>query len=448
MANTRISELPAGVALTGDEVMPIVQGGVTKRVPLSLLGDQTRTPARVGALSALGEQLRRAYKTQGRASILPAMSSPPTMTYTAGSGDATLTNKFYLSRGLLDTTMLLAGGTPSRKNADHWSFGTTTLPATDVGNVWDTNHLPHYGGRNGYGWWVEFECDQAKCAIETLMGPTGGVEIEVWNSTTKLWEFAGMAAHPSTSGYGHLTLDFGSSAVRRIRAGSSSGGAGLRGLATTAGGKIWKPLDYVGTRLRLVSIGDSVAASTGATRPTGSWQWGLARLLGLVDNWQIAIGSSGFINVGNGSTFGDKWRLADLEQAVRAPGAVPVFVQMMSGNDGLNTAAAITAAALSTWRKYRQVLGPDVPMIIGGVWPGNTDPSANNLKVENAGKAAFDAWNDPASLWVPIATDPAGSWITAANGPGFSLDAAHPNQDGHDYLAGKWLNALRTQFAF
>jgi lysophospholipase L1-like esterase len=250
-----------------------------------------------------------------------------------------------------------------------------------------------------------------------------------------------------------LTTDGTSTAIsqaktRRFRV-EGDQASGMRGALVCPSCTLWAPQDQ--DSLVAAFVGDSNVAQTGASRPNGGFAATLGKLLGWSDVREIALGGTGWVNPGAfTSTFGDATRVAD---AVAV--APQVLLATASSNDNASSPATITAAVLAGLRAYRAAL-PRVPIIVGGIQPGAIGPDATSLANEAAVKAAWTAFADANSWFVDISNDPQGAWIAgtgrqgATSGTGNSniyigtLDTTHPGQDGHDYLARRWAESVRT----
>jgi len=195
--------------------------------------------------------------------------------------------------------------------------------------------------------------------------------------------------------------------------------------------------------LRVIAIGDSITNGGNGFPDLTAIDWPslAAKTLGWNDVWNSAIGGTGYIAQGTGNAFPNfGQRLQDV--CSNSPDLVIVFGGI---NDGNSSSAQIQAAALAYFQAVRACL-PATPLIVLGAWPGATGPSAGRIAIENAIQAAVNQSNDPATYFVPIATDPNGSWITGTGnvsvpaGDGnadlyISPDSVHPTNAGIAYLA-------------
>lgn len=383
----------------------------------------------------LGTRLRLAReRARGRTSLdLGVMASPPTIANGSASLDASLTKVYTIAAN--PAVFATSGGAPTVYSTNFWIFPAVTLPNGTGGNVGN-------GGFNVNGWAVEFMADATKIEIRNLKGTSSrGLMIEVDGQRVQ----ASSITWDSSTSTMYTLLTFGSRAIRRIRV-EGSEFSGFRAIAVGPTDAIWNP---GGDRLTMAMVGNSITAMTGASLPNGGFAKSLGKLLGLADVREIAIGGTGMVNPGTAnSTFGDVHRVADVVAC-----APDIIVIPASPNDTAYTAGQITAGALATYQAHRAA-NPDTPIVAGGLFPGSAAAAAGTIKIEAAAKAAFDAWGDPNSFWVPIVSDPDGSWVygtgrvgaTAGNGNAdlyvSSADPVHPSQAGHDYYARRWAMAI------
>lgn len=399
------------------------------------LSEQTSAQLNSAFASQLGARLRFASeRAHGRNSLdLGVMSSPPTITHGSATVDASLTKTYTVTAN--PSVFATSGGKPEVYATNFWIFPAVTLPNGVGGNIGNGNF-------NVNSWAVEFMADATKVEIRCLNGASlRGLMIEVDGQRVQ----ASSIAWSSSTSTMYTLLTFGSRAIRHIRV-ECSEYSGFRAVAVGPTDAIWNP---GGDRLTMAVVGDSITAMTGAARPNGGFADSLGKLLGIADVRKAAIGGTGMINPGTAnSTFGDAYRVADVVAC-----SPDIIVIPASPNDTTYTAGQITAAALATYQAHRAA-NPDSLIIAGGLFPGSAAAAAGTIKIESAAKAAFDAWADPNSFWIPIVSDPDGPWVYgtgrvgAATGNGnadlyvSSADTVHPSQDGHDYYARRWAMAI------
>ena len=96
-----------------------------------------------------------------------------------------------------------------------------------------------------------------------------------------------------------------------------------------------------------------------------------------------------------------------------------------------------------------------MPIIVLGIWPDATGPSAALLSTENDVKTAVATFSDANTYYVPIANDPVQAWMTGTGhntsptGTGNSdaytaSDGVHPSDIGRLYEVQREVAALRN----
>ncbi len=299
------------------------------------------------------------------------------------------------------------------------------------------NRGPDVAGQH-VGW--EFETDESEVCI-ALFGGERPVQFVI---DGRRWSPGGVVMPGPGENYVTFTFPGQERRARRFRIELGDMQMALYDVRVASGGQVWAPARDT---IRAVFISDSIVqgSNQGPFIAGGSVAQRVAGALGWHDPWDFAIGGTGYVNPGAGFfTFGQ--RVA--EALTRSP---DMWVFMGSGNDFGHAAAEITAAALAAFRAIRSG-GSSAPVIVLGVWPKDGAASA----MEAAVKAAFDAFADPASAWVPIAGDASGvPWITGewnnAGHPGSSNaaqligdDRNHPIDLGTAYLARRIARAIRA----
>jgi lysophospholipase L1-like esterase len=201
-----------------------------------------------------------------------------------------------------------------------------------------------------------------------------------------------------TSGSIYLTLDF-----------TSAGGRATREIAVehTAGcgfvGVYVGPTEIVtqapAAPLCSVALGDSYCYGSSATLLGDGIFAVMADYLGLNNHTNSGSGGTGWATGGSAYNFLQRIQNGDLSLG----GAPDVIFLQGSVNDRNSAAADITANCLSGLRASR-TLYPNAPIVVFGVWPANV-ASTGTLTVaanEAAVKAAFDAFADANSVWIPV----------------------------------------------
>lgn len=367
-------------------------------------------------------------------SVRSVMSSPPTVT-TSTSADGTLTKQYLTS--VSTAQFAFRGGRPVVYSTNFIRFPVVTL-GTGSGNVGATGS----GGeqQTANGWAAEFVADASTVQIHVrnVAGSTAMVEVDGQPvSGTGI-------AYPATDGnVGYIKLAFGSRAVRRIRVEGAQNG-GFAGVSVGPTETIWHPRDTGG---RLVVVGDSLTAQTGAILPNGGCMIEAAKNLGFSDCWEIGLTGTGWVNEGSfASTFGDSRRVSDVVAA-----SPDLLILPTSSND--TAGAGLQAAMLAGFQAYRTAL-PRTPIICIGV-PTRTA----TVDRETSAKAAFDAWADGNSWWIPTYGDLSGRWIdgtgttsaTASDGNAdvyVGSDAIHLSPAGHVYVGMRLARAIMRTSLF
>jgi lysophospholipase L1-like esterase len=180
---------------------------------------------------------------------------------------------------------------------------------------------------------------------------------------------------------------------------------------------------------RVAFVGDSWTKGAGATDGRG-----YAVLTGERLRWHasvLGVGGSGYTRRGpgdHGSTFGER-----IDAAV-ATGADVIVVQG-SLNERRGTLAELAPAAAETLTRLRAVAAPDTEIVVIGA-PYNPDTPDRtidgiNRAIEAAAEGAGVLFVDPAAqLWLDPADD--GLWA----------DGIHPNDAGHEVVAGHVVELL------
>lgn len=370
----------------------------------------------------VGQRLRvAAASALGRNGVeLGAMASPPTITTgTSTALDASLTRAFRvgLANGDNGAKYRITGGTKQLGLGAYPAFALApvlTMPGGSGGN------LPGDATRQQLSWSVEFLTD-APDVMPRFLGSSLTYMVEVDDQPVS----ATGLAYAGTSGTVFTKLAFGSSKTRKIRI-EMQKGSGFDGVYVAPAYNVWLPRNE--NEVRVAVVGDSTGEGTGATLAAGAWPKALGKLLGWTDTRQLCFGGTGFDNPGSYTTFGSPQRIADV--VATNPDLIVIAA---SQND--DSRPGLQASALATMQAYRAAL-PNVPIVVMGVDPASSGPSATRLANEATVKAAFDAWGDRNSWWIPVAAAVDGPWqfgtatsVAGANGTGnrdrYAFDAAH-----------------------
>jgi hypothetical protein len=254
------------------------------------------------------------------------------------------------------------------------------------------------------------------------------------------------------NGNAYLTLDFTSAGGRKSRTITWLNWGGLRfsGVAVDPASTVSAPLPAF--KIRACLFGDSIAVGGNGFPLIAEdfWSQRVGEMLGWSDVWNLAQGGTGYVNPGpsGSSTF--------VELASEATSNGCNLVLFWGGlNDAYYADSQIQSAALKTFQSIRAGL-PNAPIVVFGLYPASSGPSATVIGVENAIHAAVTQFDDPLTYFVPVSTDPAGPWVygtgTVVNPAGngnadicVSNDGAHPTETCiTDILAPHIANALQT----
>lgn len=259
-----------------------------------------------------------------------------------------------------------------------------------------------------------------------------------------VYQTSGVSAFGSTSA-NWVTIQFAAQGVHKVRVEVDSA-MFMGGVYVLAPGSVWAP--KAGVDLRIGCFGDSYFQGGGA----GSWAGrnlaaATSELLGCKFDL-LSVGGTGYVNYGGVNyAWTSPYRWADTTR--RNYDALLFFGSV---NDAGSTAAVITPAALATWQGIR-ALNPKTPMIIGGcpatinLLVGTPTTQGTAAYVEAALQAAFTAWGDSNSVFIPVTNDPDGPWITAASAAGGYImgDGVHPTDPmGVVYLAQRLATKIRA----
>lgn len=246
----------------------------------------------------------------------------------------------------------------------------------------------------------------------------------------------------------YVALTFPTSGVYRVAV-ERQYAAGVQGLLVEPTSQAWRPYQ---PHITALVVGDSYTGGTGSSVYGNSWEYVLGRELGW-DIWANGVGGSGYLA---GVPFSDSTRTALLSLK-------PFDAVVIAG--GINDAGAtygpnVQAAAAAYFATVRSLV-PDALIVVLGAWPGSTGPSTGTnsvTDVEAKIKAAFTAFNDGNSIFIPVsgANQPwiyGSGHVSAPTGAGNAdkyiggtdgNDVTHPNDAGHDLLGRRCAHALRA----
>lgn len=219
-----------------------------------------------------------------------------------------------------------------------------------------------------------------------------------------------------------LTVTFATAAARRIEIEVPLNGAFASIRTRTADGA-W-PIGDDG--FRLVVMGDSFTAATGATLSGQGYARVMGDCLGIFDTVCSGAGGTGY-----DTQTATNYKLANriATDLVAAAPNLSVWALGINDPDTATVSSAVTAN-LATFRASF----PTTPLVVLGSWAPATGPNATMLAVEARIKAAVEAYNDPFIKFVANSNDAAGAWCY--NGTPCS-DGTHPTDASHMRLGGR-----------
>lgn len=213
-------------------------------------------------------------------------------------------------------------------------------------------------------------------------------------------------------------------------------------------------------RVRVVAEGDSLTQGGFGTpyRAAQDWLTQAVTMLGVDDCANFAVGGTGFISDNGGAKTTYIQRLPRLVQM-----NADVYVIAGCHNDigvvaGVTVTSAARQSAILTYLQTLRAAQPNAFIILCGnnlLRAEAYAPGSAQYIAEQDAKAAFDAFADANSIWVPILTSQYGSWMTgtgSVQSPAndgnmdrfYSTADGHPLQRGVDYLAQRYAQALRA----
>lgn len=390
-------------------------------------------------------QLRRLAATMLRAWLAVMLSAMPIAAFAEQDSATAIARRIDWISGVMRAAKTsnpwdnaLAASPPAiAQSATHDTALTQNIPAV-TGGVANTSKFSVFGGApTVVGTFLVFPSISEAPSNGNLNGFGGGASVDVlsqvsWAVEGECWcskiEFE-IGSSASAAGYKvqingayvskiatalaanqkFLSLDFGALGWRRIRLESQSILTGVR----IAAADEWRPTDLSDV-LRAVWVGNSYfrdgAGVNSSVDHTSILPFAACSMLGVRDCRSAAIGSTGYLMAASRSTYRGRVSYA----ATLNPDADIVIISDPA-NDYANgqTTAAITSEALLTWQAYRNAY-PTALIVVTGMQPRISGPSASVQTVETALKAQFDVWADPFSVWVPISND-ATPWVTTAN---------------------------------
>ena len=413
------------------------------------------------------ERLRLAAALADRANAedLPVLATPPAYSQATGA-TGSLSRVYTLASH--PAVFQVSGGIPveNTTRAGFWLF-----PVTKVGNgiVASGNLSTWTGDREDFqnAWSLTFLTDADMVEFKLAKNTTAGRNYRFIIDGQYL-DKTGTDLQPLGGTTVFVKLDFSALApARRMRTITIEGaGSNQHSFASVAVGPT-SSIAHPGTnRTHLLALfgGDSFTEGENASPAVNkwvAWPYRACKRLGIPQLYDLAIGTTGYVNTGSGN----RRKLVDqiAHDWGRAAFANADLIVLANGyNDKASAAinpailATIRTEARSSWAAVRLQF-PDALVVILGVFGGKSGPNADTVAAENGLKAEFDSWADDFALWLPVSTDPA-PWqfgtgnVAAPTGDGnsdvtTSNDNVHPSDYGHDVIAHRFTAALRYEMA-
>lgn len=376
------------------------------------------SPARVAANIALDKLISMSERERYSATAVRAvMTSPPTVTANGTSPNAANT-KFW-NRALNPGLLRVYGGSPLQSSTGVWRYYSVTINPTG-GNI-GSSVIP---GASGNVWRAPLMVDAVKPSFR-LGVSTQGYRFLVQDPLTGRNEYVSLTPTVigSSGSYEYVTLDFtaaGGRAERRITV-EGIQNCGFDGVVV---GPTEAAYIAPAPSLTAVVLGDSYAFGSSATYLADGVFMRMADYLG-IDNF-MASGSGGTGWTTAPSTYRFQDRIAQGDLGLNGK---PDLIFLMGSYNDRNAAnqAAVSGPALQGMQAARAQF-PNAWIIVVGTFPGSSGPSAGILQSEAGMLAAFNSFNDPLSVWVPISNDPAGKMIFGTGNVGA------PNASGNSDL--------------
>ncbi len=389
------------------------------------------TRARIKSANANTDALQRArrltqYARFNNPRLRPVMASPPTIT-TGTSLPSGQSNQFAWN-GSRASAINLYSGQSSSLAGYRGCLGST------VSGVRNSGHSR-----------IEFNTDAAKVTLNFFgLDSTGAYRFIIDG------QYASLAATaPGLSGSHFVTLDFtgfttpfgGANAVKNIVVELTSLFGSVYVGATET---VFKP---PGDVVSMSVLGDSYTADAGATFPFNGFRHVMGDMLGIRDVRGLGIGSTGYLATASGTQLTARGRIPDVVFA-----NADIVAICMGHNDAAFLAGL--PAELALFFPALRAAVPTKPIIVFGTFNGNQTTAL--LPVEAAILAAFTAWADPLSYYIPVTNAAQGApftgtgFITTPAGNGncdrdIATDNVHPNDSGHMVLGAFNTDALISQ---
>lgn len=378
--------------------------GVTLGLGIGITTKQSS--AWTATLSAL-----RAYLSVNSGTTNPhsqtAMPSPPTIrtgtTLAAPDNDLTVAYRYSTTP---NTFRLEGGGVKTLGGGLYRQFPVARISATGQ-NMGD--------GTNAISWQTRIIANSTKVGFRLL----GSLRVYRFIVDGRYVSFTGTLTATS-SGTNYIILDFGSKASREIVVENQEASA-FDGVYVATGDTVTLPAI---SPFRLLTLGDSITAATGATASGDGFVGVAGDYLVLKDKWFSGSGGTGYVANNGGAAYTLPIRATEDTQRFAALGSPDIVVVAIGIND--IGSAGIQAAAASSFSAIRAV-APKALVFVVGPWDANA-PSAPVTNYAACKSAIQAAMAGRGGFWF---LDPQGVSYTKA-------DTVHPNDAGHLTL-GQWL---------
>lgn len=382
------------------------------------------------------------------------------VTLTVNSATDAALSQSFLASSNMDLFSFAGGRAIANSSGSSVYFPVSSVAPSTAGNVGTVDTIPD--DQSAWGWRASFGCDADRIEIRTNAAAGGRFRIVVdgrYISKTP-------HAQVGTGFVDYIVLDFAGVRQPRTITLEASDTTTLRGVSIGPTASIWRPAADP-DRIVALATGDSYSEGQGTTSPgVMAWTQTLGRLMGWTDVRQVAVGGTGYFNTGPGGARSkiydqiDRWlsvnsdiKAADVDVVTVAAG----YNDYVAVGGVTYTPAEIAAEAQRCWRKIRETL-PWALIVVFGPWSGLRGPDARTIDIEAALAAAFAAWGDPYSLFVPVSPSASRAWIKgtgrvgATTGSGnsdiaTSSDGVHPTDFGHTLIARHGADAIRAALA-
>lgn len=334
-----------------------------------------------------------------------------------------------------------------------------------------TNGLPFVDGFGSYSFYSAYTIgttkNQENFAVTFITDATK-IGIKVFGSSPyKTARIIVDGQYVTVSGYipgtggnpSYVVVDFTSAGARKSRVitySSTSQQNTFGGIAIGPTEEAWAPSTK--DRLRVVWIADSIASGGGSPGSSPSVEDAdtprqVGQLLGWSDVFDTGQGGIGYINTNTGAGY---TYVQQFTNFVVGNSLNPNILIIAGGQNDPNAAGystSVETAAVLTMLQTARAAYSTIPIIVLGVFPGATGPSATYIALETAIKAGVTQFGDANTYFIPITNDPVQAWMTgtgkvsSTTGTGnsdayTSADNVHATDMGRIYQAQRMAQAI------